>query len=131
MSALTLFHPSSPNWLCPPRWLTAGWPKDWPAESISASPGVPLSRRTGAGPPPFVEQPAEKVRDERTVARSHCNARHASRAQQVNTPRVRRAFVENLSDAPRAQDYLSKLFTALSAIAARSAGTLPKNVHKF
>ena len=36
--------------------------------------------------------------------------------RQVNTPRVRRAF----SDAPRAQDNLSKLLTALSAI----AGTL-------
>ena len=51
--------------------------------------------------------------------------------QQVNTPRVRRAFVENFSDAPRVQDNLSKLLTALSAIAAPSAGTLPKNVHKF
>ena len=42
----------------------------------------------------------------------------------VNTPRVRRAFVENFSDAPRAQDNLSKLLPALSAIAAPSAGTL-------
>ena len=56
----------------------------------------------------------------RTVARSHRNARRASRARQVNTSRVRRAFVENFSDAPRAQDNLSKLLTALSAI----AGTL-------
>ena len=44
----------------------------------------------------------------------------------MNTPRVRRAFVENFSDAPRAQDNLSKLLTALSAIAALSAGTLTK-----
>ena len=44
--------------------------------------------------------------------------------QQVNTPRVRCAFVENFSKAPRAQDNLSKLLTALSAIAAPSAGTL-------
>ena len=36
-----------------------------------------------------------------------------------------------LSDAPRAQDNLSKLLTALSVIAAPSAGTLTKNVHKF
>ena len=36
-----------------------------------------------------------------------------------------------LSDAPRAQDNLSKLLSALSAIAAPSAGTHPKNVHKF
>ena len=35
------------------------------------------------------------------------------------------------SDAPRAQDNLSKLLSALSAIAAPSAGTLTKNVHKF
>ena len=44
--------------------------------------------------------------------------------RQVNNPRVRRAFVENFSDAPRAQDNLSKLLTALSAIAAPTAGTL-------
>ena len=47
----------------------------------------------------------------RTVARSHTNARRASRARrtwQVNTPRVRQAFVENFSDAPHAQDNLSK-----------------------
>ena len=37
----------------------------------------------------------------------------------------------NFSDAPRHQDNLSKLLSALSAIAAPSAGTLPKNVHKF
>ena len=49
----------------------------------------------------------------RTAARS----RRASRAWQVNTP--------------RAQDNLSKLLAALSAIAAPSAGTLTKNVHKF
>ena len=70
----------------------------------------------------------------RTVARSHSNARRASRARrtrQRNTPLVRRAFVENFSDAPRAQDNLSKLLTALSAIAAPSASTLTKNVHKF
>ena len=57
----------------------------------------------------------------RTVARSHHNARCASRTRrtrQVNSPRVRRAFVENFSDAPRAQDNLSKLLTALFAIAA-------------
>ena len=36
-----------------------------------------------------------------------------------------------LSDAPRAQDNLSKLLTALSVIAASSAGTLTKNVHNF
>ena len=36
-----------------------------------------------------------------------------------------------LSDAPRAQDNLSKLLTALSVIAAPSAGTLTRNVHKF
>ena len=36
-----------------------------------------------------------------------------------------------LSDAPRAQDNLSKLLTALSTIAALGAGTLTKNVHKF
>ena len=42
----------------------------------------------------------------------------------MNTPRVRSAFVENFSDAPRAQDNLSKLLTALSAITAPSAGTL-------
>ena len=42
----------------------------------------------------------------------------------VFTCRVRRAFVENFSDAPRAQDNLSKLLNALSAIAAPSAGTL-------
>ena len=63
----------------------------------------------------------------RTVARSHRNVRRASRAwrtRQVNTPRVRRAFVEHFSDAPHAQDNLSKLLTALSAIAAPSAGTL-------
>ena len=68
-----------------------------------------------------------KFHIKRTVARSHCNARRASRARrtwQVNTPRVRRAFVENFSDAPRAQDNLSKLLTTLSAIAALSAGTL-------
>ena len=41
-----------------------------------------------------------------------------------NFPRVRRAFVENFSDTPHAQDKLSKLLTALSAIAASSAGTL-------
>ena len=60
------------------------------------------------------------------VARSHHNARRASRPwrmQQVNTPRIRRAFVENFSDAPLAQDNLSKLLTALSAIVAPSAGT--------
>ena len=45
-------------------------------------------------------------------------------ARQVNTPRVRRTFVENFSDAPRAQDNLSKLLTVLSANAAPSAGTL-------
>ena len=44
--------------------------------------------------------------------------------RQVNTPRIRRAFVENFSDTPRAQDNLSKLLTALSAIAAPSAGIL-------
>ena len=43
---------------------------------------------------------------------------------QVNTPRVRRAFVENFSDAPRAQDNQSKLLTALSAIATPSDSTL-------
>ena len=48
----------------------------------------------------------------RTVARSS----RARRTRQVNTPRVRRAFVENFSDAPHAQDTLSKLLTALSAI---------------
>ena len=37
----------------------------------------------------------------------------------------------NFSDAPRNQDDLLKLLSALSAIAAPSAGTLPKNVHKF
>ena len=36
-----------------------------------------------------------------------------------------------LSDAPRTQDNLSKLLTALSTIAALSAVTLTKNVHKF
>ena len=63
----------------------------------------------------------------RTVARSHRNARRASRAQrmlQVNTPRVRNTFVENFKDAPRAQDNLSKLLTTLFAIVAPSAGTL-------
>ena len=35
-----------------------------------------------------------------------------------------------LSDAPRAQDNLSKLLTALSAIAAPSAGTL-QNLYTF
>ena len=50
--------------------------------------------------------------------------RRASRARQVNTPRVRRAFVENFSNAPRAHDNLSKLLTALSTIAAPSAGNL-------
>ena len=55
----------------------------------------------------------------RTVARSHRNARRASRARrtrQVNTPRVRRAFVENFSEAPRAQNNLSKLLTAPSTL---------------
>ena len=42
----------------------------------------------------------------------------------MNTPRVRRAFVENFSDAPRTQDNPSKLLTALSAIATSSASTL-------
>ena len=37
----------------------------------------------------------------------------------------------NFSNAPRDQDNLLKLLSALSAIAAPSAGTLPKNVHKF
>ena len=37
----------------------------------------------------------------------------------------------NFSDAPRDQDNLLKLLSALSAIAAPSAGTLTKNVHKF
>ena len=50
--------------------------------------------------------------------------------QQVNTPRVRHTFVENFSDAPRAQDNLTKLLTALSAIAAHSAGTL-QNLSTF
>ena len=36
-----------------------------------------------------------------------------------------------LSNAPHAQDNLSKLLSTLSAIAAPSAGTLPKNVQKF
>ena len=36
-----------------------------------------------------------------------------------------------LSDAPHAHNDLSKLLTALSTIAAPSAGTLTKNVHKF
>ena len=63
----------------------------------------------------------------RRVARSHSNARRASRArrtQQVNTPRVRRAFVENFSVAHRAQDNLSKLLAALSAITTASDGTI-------
>ena len=63
-----------------------------------------------------------------------CKVGRASRAQrtrQVNTPRVRRAFVENFSYAPRAQDNLSKLLTTLSAIAAPSAGTLQKFMHIF
>ena len=64
-----------------------------------------------------------------TVARSHRNAHRASRVWrtwQVKTPRLRCAFVENFSDALRAQDNLSKLLTALSAIAAPSADTLTK-----
>ena len=36
-----------------------------------------------------------------------------------------------LSDASCAQDNLSKLLTALSTIAAPSAGNLTKNVHNF
>ena len=48
--------------------------------------------------------------------------------RQVNTPHVRRTFhvrgERTLSDAPRAQYNLSKLLTALSAIAAPSAATL-------
>ena len=36
-----------------------------------------------------------------------------------------------ISDAPRDQDNLLKLLSALSVIAAPSASTLPKNVHKF
>ena len=51
-------------------------------------------------------------------------------ARQVNTPCVFRAFDENFSDAHRAHDNLSKLLTALSAIAAPSAGTL-QNVCTF
>ena len=48
----------------------------------------------------------------------------------MNTPGVRRVFVENFSDAHRAQDNLSKLLTAPSAIAAPSTGTL-KNLCTF
>ena len=62
-----------------------------------------------------------------TVARSHRNAHRASRVWrtwQVKTPCLRCAFVENFSNALRAQDNLSKLLTVLSAIAAPSACTL-------
>ena len=58
----------------------------------------------------------------RTVARSHRNARRASRARRtrhVNTPRVRRAFVENFSDASRAQDNLSKVHIFGKGVGAR------------
>ena len=48
----------------------------------------------------------------------------------VNKSAVSAASI-TLSDAPRAQDNLSKLLTALSTIAALRAGTLTKNVHKF
>ena len=37
----------------------------------------------------------------------------------------------NFSDTPRDQDNLLKLLSVLSAIATPSAGTPPKNVHKF
>ena len=63
--------------------------------------------------------------------KDNCKVVKSEAKWQVNTPRVHRAFVENFSDAPRAQDNLSKLLTAISAIAAPSAGTLTKNVHKF
>ena len=59
-----------------------------------------------------------------------CRASRAWRMRQVNTPRTRRAFVENFSDAPRAQDNVPKLLTTLSTIAAPSAGTL-QNLCKF
>ena len=62
---------------------------------------------------------------------------HFSQNSKLTLDRSHRALVNKsavsitLSDAPRAQDNLSKLLTALSTIAAPSAGTLTKNVHKF
>ena len=57
-----------------------------------------------------------------TLDRSHRDYRAL-----VNKSAARFTF----SDAPRAQVNLSKLLTALSTIAALSAGTLTKNVQKF
>ena len=51
--------------------------------------------------------------------RAKIDVRRASRARRtrhVHTPRLHHAFVENFSDAPRDQDNLLKLLSALSTI---------------